>query len=239
MSALELVATEGTNVLPRAAFRTGLGGWVGGWVARLAVVWQREGFAWFPERVAILQNHTHARAWSSFDSSRWVSVCAWSRAPHECIRYELAMGGEQPAPNYPMVGADSAAAFAADLDEDGLRREAGALYAEVTLGLLAFDAGQRMSLAEAAARLAGGSVQEAPAAPTQQAAAVCACVCVFSSCSSFCSLFCLRGFQRRGHAAVCGFSFPPSGGWLWLWRRGTRVLVYEDGCSRACVPSCR
>ena len=71
-------------------------------------------------------------------------------------RYELAMGLEHPAPNYPVVGADSAAAFAADVDEDALRAEAGATYAEVTLGLLVFDAGRRMSLADAAARLAAG-----------------------------------------------------------------------------------
>jgi hypothetical protein len=66
------------------------------------------------------------------------------------------MGLEHPAPNYPVVGADSAAAFAADVDEDALRAEAGATYAEVTLGLLVFDAGRRMSLADAAARLAAG-----------------------------------------------------------------------------------
>ena len=113
-------------------------------------------------------------------------------------RYELAMGLAQPAPNYPMVGADSAAAFAADLDEGGLRAEAGALYAEVALGLLAFEAGRRMSLAEAAARLAGAA-QEAPAAAPAQGAAVraCACVCVrvpvrVRACACVCLCVCVR-----------------------------------------------
>jgi hypothetical protein len=64
------------------------------------------------------------------------------------------MGLGHPAPDYPVVGADSAAAFTADMDEDALGAEAGATYAEVTLGLLVFDAARRMSLADAGARLA-------------------------------------------------------------------------------------
>jgi hypothetical protein len=91
---------------------------------------------------------------------------------HARARYELAMELSTPASDYPMRGAESAEAFAADLDADRLRERAGALYAEVTLGLLAFEAGRRMSLAEAAARLrvgGGAAQQQAQHQPQHQA----------------------------------------------------------------------
>ncbi len=68
-------------------------------------------------------------------------------------RYELAMGLVHPAPDYPYIGADSAEAFFADVDKSGLVEAAGAVFAEVTLGLLAFDPQRRMSLTEAYERL--------------------------------------------------------------------------------------
>ncbi len=116
------------------------------------------------------------------ESNTCLSECCFLARVPWCVpdgvhgrRYELAMGLEQPFPIYPMVGADSAAAFAADMDEGALRAEAGATYAEVTLGLLVFDAGRRMSMADAAARLAAG-VHEV-------SACVCTCVCV---CACLC-----------------------------------------------------
>ncbi len=68
-------------------------------------------------------------------------------------RYELAMGLVHPAPDYPHIGADSAEAFFADVDKAGLVEAAGAVFAEVTLGLLAFDPQRRLSLSEAYERL--------------------------------------------------------------------------------------
>ena len=63
------------------------------------------------------------------------------------------MGLVHPAPDYPHIGADSAEAFFADVDKAGLVEAAGAVFAEVTLGLLAFDPQRRLSLSEAYERL--------------------------------------------------------------------------------------
>jgi hypothetical protein len=59
------------------------------------------------------------------------------------------MGLVHPAPDYPCIGADSAKAFFADVNEDDLVEAAGAVFAKVTLGLLAFEPQRRMSLSEA------------------------------------------------------------------------------------------
>jgi hypothetical protein len=68
-------------------------------------------------------------------------------------RYEMAMGLVHPAPDYPAIAPDSADAFFASVDHAGLVEAAGIVFAEVTCGLLAFDAGKRLSLDQAQQRL--------------------------------------------------------------------------------------
>jgi hypothetical protein len=77
------------------------------------------------------------------------------------------MGLVHPVPDYPTIGADSADAFFADIDQAGLVEAAGLEFAEVTFGLLAFDAGQRLSLDQAHQRL---HAYEAEAARQAEAA---------------------------------------------------------------------